>query len=100
MNIPDSVTCIGQQAFYKCAKLVDVILTSKSSLKELGSGAFQGCEMLKRVALPDNLERVAEQSFMQSGLEELTVPRSAKVIEKRAFCECKQLQNVKFTEGS
>lgn len=44
--IPEGVETIGSAAFYKCAKITSI--KTPASLKEVGDGAFFGCEALNR----------------------------------------------------
>ena len=46
--------------------------------------------------LPEGLEVIEEDCFWHSGLEEITIPKSVKRIEKYTFRECKSLQRVVF----
>jgi len=63
--IPDSVTEIGEYAFYKCTNLSKVTLGS--GLKKLGAGVFQtsdGTEsVLTEITIPPNVEDIASHVF-------------------------------------
>ena len=52
--IPDGVTYIGDNAFYRCSNLTSV--TIPSSVTAIGNNAFDYCESLTSVTLPDNVE--------------------------------------------
>ena len=49
--IPDSVTSIGDWAFYGCSSLSSI--TIPDSVTEIGFGAFYGCNSLSSVTIPD-----------------------------------------------
>ena len=61
---------------------------------------FSGCTSLKEINLPECLESIGKLCFYQSKLEEITIPKSVKMIEGSAFRECESLQKVVFQEGS
>ena len=52
--IPDSVTSIGEYAFWRCESLTNV--TIPDSVKAIGDYAFQGCGSLASVTLPKCLD--------------------------------------------
>ena len=65
IKIPDSVTRIGGHAFYGNASLNEVILTSNSNLREIGSSAFRRCYSLNVITIPNNTY-VNERAFKES----------------------------------
>ena len=53
ITIPNSVTSIGNGAFYTCTNLASVsIPTSVTSIK---NSAFEGCSSLASVSIPDSV---------------------------------------------
>lgn len=74
---PDSaVRYIGQFAFRDQPELSEIVLPS--TLRQLHTGAMQGCAALVRVALPDALEIIAESTFADcTSLSEVTVSTEA-----------------------
>lgn len=68
---------IGTQAFYKCAKLANVILGSydfstgkmiASSLKVINEYAFMGCTQLQNIEIPSTVETISTYAFNDSAL--------------------------------
>ena len=59
--IPDSVTVIGPQAFWKCANLTDVYIPK--SVTTIDSQAFLQCAKLKAVAIPDSVTEIGSGVF-------------------------------------
>ncbi|MCL2495670.1 MAG: leucine-rich repeat domain-containing protein [Oscillospiraceae bacterium] len=84
-TIPDSVTVISENAFYRCRKLQAV--TFPSGLKELEEKAFFRCSELKTLRLPEGLEVIGVDAFaFCDGLEgEITIPASVREVRQFAF---------------
>lgn len=61
LSVPDTVTSIGNYAFYKYTKLVNV--TIADSVTEIKSYAFSGCENVVKVTMPSRLERIGNSAF-------------------------------------
>lgn len=64
--IPDSVTSIGNGAFYGCSSLTNV--TIPDSVVSIGLEAFNGCNSLKSVTIPDSVKIIGSQSFKNCSL--------------------------------
>lgn len=81
IQLPDSVSQIQYQAFYKCTKLEDINLDTVTELKY---GAFSNCENLVPITLSERLITLEENVF--NGCVKLTsygYPDS--VIEQYAY---------------
>jgi len=59
--IPDSVTSIGNCAFYGCSGLTSV--TIPDSVTSIGSGAFSGCAGLTSVTIPSTVMSIGGSAF-------------------------------------
>lgn len=72
-----------------------------ASVREIGVCAFRNCKNLKRVTLADNsgLEVIGEQCFWASGLEEMTLPRTLRMVSEDAFCCCGSLKRIYVEDG-
>ena len=52
---------------------------------------------MKRVVLPDGIEQIGNETFADSGLEEIVIPGSLQSIGRNAFCNCRNLVSIVFT---
>ena len=73
--IPNSVTSIGNSAFYGCTGLTSVEIPS--SVTSISYAAFYGC----------------------TGLTSITIPNSVKYIDWYAFADCTGLTSIEIPEG-
>lgn len=121
--IPNTVTSIGEGAFYKCASLAEIVFeeggtsplvladgTNSSSGSGSSSstsyyGVFAGCASLKAVVLPERTTEIGDYAFYrdtnrggESGLERLTIPSTVTRIGEYAFAIA-TLKDVTFTAG-
>lgn len=69
-------------AFYGCA-IKSIKLPS--TLKIIGAKTFCGCDDLKRVEIPNGVEHIGERCFSDSGIEEIALPSTLKMIDEDAF---------------
>ena len=97
--IPDSVTSIGESAFEGCTSLLSVSIPD--SVEFIGNSAFEGCTSLGYAHLPNNVKYtvIGSNLFREcSVLKEIELPDSIIKIGARAFEECHLLEQVSFNE--
>ncbi|MBQ4601273.1 MAG: leucine-rich repeat domain-containing protein, partial [Clostridia bacterium] len=61
VNIGDSVTSIGDYAFWRCTSLISV--TISDSLTNIGDSAFGNCTSLESVTIPDSVTNICDEAF-------------------------------------
>ena len=59
--IPNSVTSIGDAAFYNCTGLTSI--TIPNSVTSIGRGAFNGCSGLKSVVIGNSVTSIGDDAF-------------------------------------
>ena len=82
--IPNSVTCIGEKAFYECYGLTSVTIPNR--VTRIEEEAFFGCFCLTSVTIPNNVTCIGEKAFFGCrGLTSVTIPSSVKTIGENSF---------------
>lgn len=83
-NKPSCVKKIGRQAFMFCSELTDIPILDP--VTEIDSEAFHHCEELDTVTIPEGVTSVADGMFSYCySLHTVTLPDSVTAIEARAF---------------
>lgn len=111
---PPGLLEIGKCAFRNCRCLRFVSLNEGEAvsgnewcegagprpvLRQLMPGVFQGCERLKEVRLPWQLECIGQHCFCGTGLEKFIAPVGLKRIDAEAFLDCVELERVSLNPG-
>ena len=93
VTIGNSVTSIGNYAFGDCFYLISV--TIPNSVTSIGNGAFQDCDGLTSVTIPNSVTSIGYGAFVFcTGLTSVTIGNSVTSIGSRAFWDCDGLQKV------
>ena len=95
VQIPDSVTVIGNSAFYGCASLAEIDIPD--SVTSIGTSAFQDCNALTEVVLPDSVTSIGASAFeMCLGLTSITIGANVTSLGDGLFDYCSNLQEITF----
>ena len=93
ITIPNSVTSIGDGAFYNSSGLTSV--TIGDGVTEIGYEAFYNCEELTSIKIPNPVTTIREYTFYKcTGLTIVTLPNSVTTIESSAFSGCTGLTSI------
>ncbi len=88
--IPDSVTYVGNNAFYSYKNLETI--TIPNSVKSIGDYAFFSCENITTLTIPDSVRSIGDAAFQYcSALKTITIPESVTSIGDSAFFGCNSL---------
>lgn len=89
-TIPDSVTKIADDAFYKCYNLKGV--TIPDSVTCIGNSAFSYCTSLPSLTIPDSVTEIYNNAFSHStALSGITIPDNVTKIHNYVFAGCESL---------
>ena len=99
ITIPNSVTRIGEMAFCDCTSLTSV--TIPNSVTSIGEGAFAYCISLISITIPNSVTSIGDYAFKDcSSLTSVTIPNSVTSIGSNAFKSCTSLISVKVKRAT
>ncbi len=120
INIPPSVTSLGECVFSGCERLSEIVLpegitvinhstfesctnlsavTLPSSLTSIETLAFGFCSSLPYIVIPDNVRTIGESAFHAcENLMDIKLPKKLARIESNTFRRCKLLKSVEIPE--
>ena len=92
ITIPDSVTSIGGWAFCGCSSLESINIPN--SVTEIGNSAFHSCSSLKSINIPNSVTSIKDATFYDCTIASITIPTSVSTIGKKVFYGCKGSLNI------
>lgn len=93
VTIPESVTSIGGCAFIDCKSLTSINIPE--SVTSIGKSAFSECASLKSITIPKNVTSIGGSAFSScNSLTTVTIPESVTEIDFWAFNHCKNVTDV------
>ena len=96
--IPDSVTHIGDRAFLCCTSLSSI--TIPDSVTHIGDSAFSKCTSLSFITIPDSVTHIGNSAFSKcTSLSSITIPDSVTHIGNEAFSECTSLSSITIPDS-
>lgn len=96
--IPDSVTSIGNYAFYNCTSLTSISIPD--SVKSIEDKAFYNCISLANIELPNSITSIGSWAFYKcTSLTSIEVPDSVTSIDASAFSNCTSLTSITIPDG-
>ena len=91
--IPNSVTEIGENAFFDCSELIAVEIPN--TVKEIGINAFTSCNNLKTVQIAGSVETIGGGAFAYcTALATVTLNNGIKTIGNNVFFNCSSLTKI------
>ena len=102
LNIPNSVTSIGDYAFYHCEGF-NGNLSIPNSITAIGDYAFYYCRRLEgQLNIPNSVTSIGNEAFYncKNLAGELIIPNSIVSIGNSAFYDCDGFTSLSFEENS
>ncbi len=91
----------GATVFF--VKEVDQDLVGEVKLDEKTVGiyanAFDGCDMITKIILPERLETIGDYAFAGANIESIEIPSRVTAIGEGIFTECTSLREISLPEG-
>ncbi len=101
IDIPDSVSKIGNNAFYNCQQLVSIELPQGGKLKELLGNTFYGASKLKSIVVPEGVTWLGYGVFYNCyALESAVLPNSLASMDTSVFTNCRELKSVNLPDNA
>ena len=121
-TIPNSVTSIGEDAFFDCQNLNSIVIPN--SITNIGESAFGGCISLASITIPNSVIDIGEWAFGECislasctigngvrsigyatfysciSLTSITIPKSVTNIGEFAFGACYALTSISIENGN
>ena len=100
INIPESVTVIGTNAFQNCSNITSITLPA--SLKSISNNAFSNASGLATVTIAEGsqLTSIGDNAFQSTAITGIVIPASVTAVGTSAFRTCNNLATVTFAAGS
>ena len=94
VTISNSVTSIGESAFYACG-LKSIVIPN--NVTTIGSSAFARCDSLNSVTIDEGVTNIEDNAFYQcKSLVSISLPNSVTSIGSNAFACCLSLDTLKI----
>lgn len=94
-SVPETVTSIGDQAFWNCDKLTNI--SFPNSLTSIGADAFLFCDGLTSIVIPNSVTSIGSYAFYKCvNLESVSLSNSITTLEKSVFYGNEKLLSVKL----
>lgn len=87
VTIGDGITCIGDNAFYGCVSIVNIVIPVNVTV--INRYVFYGCTSLVNITVNGNVTVIYEYAFCGcTSLKEIKLPESLKTLGEHAFSGC------------
>jgi hypothetical protein len=120
IEIPESVTTLGQAVLANCLNLTNATIrpsiqalpilffgscvslanvTLPNSLTGIGNAAFISCSSLTGITIPEGVKSISPSAFQDAGLESIIIPGGVTTFGDGLFSGCGRLTNVVIGNG-
>lgn len=97
-GITYSVTGIGNYAFQGCEELASLFIPN--TVTSIGNSVFTGCKSLDTMIIPNSVTSIGYSAFYNSGLTSVTIGNSVADIGVSAFECCSNLTSITVQSGN
>lgn len=97
VKLPSKITTIEENTFYGCSELEAVVIPDQVTM--IGKSAFDECTVLKSVTFGKSLKVIKDHAFASVNIRNFTIPSGIQKIETGAFAGINEIGTVTF-EGS
>ena len=95
IEIPNSVTSIGRRAFQVCINLNSIEISN--SVTSIGWKVFEGCSSLNSIEIPNSVTSIGGFAFDGCrSLNSIEIPNSVTSIGIFAFADCRSLNSIEI----
>lgn len=92
VSLPNSLQIKKKHAFRGCTKLNTILMTD--GIIEIGDFAIYETPLLQSIELPNSIEKIGRYSLSYTGLTELIIPNSVKVLGERVCADNNNLRRI------
>ena len=98
ITIPNSITSIGDDVFWRCKSLTSIIIPN--SVTSIGYSVFAYCESLKEITIPNSITNIGYDAFFCcKSLKEIIIPDNITSISYGAFWGCESLKEITIPDS-
>ena len=95
VEIPDTVTEIGDYAFHNFRKVKKINIPN--SVTSIGVEAFETCYSLTSITIPDSVTSIGKHAFVEcTSLTSVTITKGVTSIGLQAFFNCSSLTSITY----
>lgn len=93
VDLPKSITAIGDRSFSGLSRLTDITLPW--GVTSIGESAFEGCTKLAELDFPDSINTIGKNAFRAcKSLTAVTLPRYTVSLDGNSFASCSSLASI------
>ncbi|MBQ7379276.1 MAG: leucine-rich repeat protein [Clostridia bacterium] len=98
ITMPDSITSIGDSAFFGCTALTSI--TIPDGVTSIGVRTFDSCYSLMSITIPGSVTSIGDRAFKQcNGLTSVTIGNGVTSIGNSAFALCTSLTSITLPDS-
>lgn len=99
VKIPESVTYIGGSAFAECSNLTSIVIPK--NVTYIGGRAFENCTKLTNIIIPESVTYIGESAFENcENIKSIKIPKNVTQIDTYAFSGCKGITEFSVEDGN